>query len=176
MTGDLPAAITAGSYDLVMAFEMIHDLARPVEALTTMRRLGKPDAVHLVMDEKVADTFEAPTDNPVERLMYAASVLHCLPVGRADTPSAATGTVMRPATFEGYADARRLRDASTSCRSNTTSSASTTSSHDDASRRGSNTAPGVGVERIARARCTRPDRGRVLARIRRSLKLECRTP
>ena len=104
MTGDLPATITAGSYDLVMAFEMIHDLARPVEALTTMRRLGKPDAVHLVMDEKVAETFEAPTENPVERLMYAASVLHCLPVGRADTPSAATGTVMRPATFAGYAD------------------------------------------------------------------------
>ena len=87
-----------------MAFEMIHDLARPVEALTTMRRLGKPDAVHLVMDEKVAETFEAPTENPVERLMYAASVLHCLPVGRADTPSAATGTVMRPATFAGYAE------------------------------------------------------------------------
>ena len=103
VTRDLPAGITAASYDLVMAFEMIHDLARPVAALTTMRRLGKPDAVHLVMDEKVADTFEAPTENPVERLMYAASVLHCLPVGRADTPSAATGTVMRPATFEAYA-------------------------------------------------------------------------
>ena len=104
VTGDLPTSITSGSYDLVMAFEMIHDLARPVEALTTMRRLGKSDAVHLVMDEKVAQTFEAPTGNPVERLMYAASVLHCLPVGRADTPSAATGTVMRPATFAGYAE------------------------------------------------------------------------
>ena len=104
VTGELPVSIASGSYDLVMAFEMIHDLARPVEALTTMRRLGKPDAVHLVMDEKVAESFEAPTENPVERLMYAASVLHCLPVGRADTPSAATGTVMRPATFEGYAD------------------------------------------------------------------------
>ena len=103
MTRDLPAGITPGSYDLVMAFEMIHDLARPVEALATLRRLGKPDAVHLVMDEKVAESFEAPTENPVERLMYAASVLHCLPVGRAETPSAATGTVMRPATFQAYA-------------------------------------------------------------------------
>lgn len=45
VTGDLPATIASGSYDLVMAFEMIHDLARPVEALATMRRLGKPDAV-----------------------------------------------------------------------------------------------------------------------------------
>ena len=84
---------------------MIHDLARPVEALTTMHRLGKPGAVHLVMDEKVAESFEAPTDNPVERLMYAASVLHCLPVGRTDTPSAATGTVMRPGSFTAYVTA-----------------------------------------------------------------------
>ena len=107
--GDLPAGVEAGAYDLVMAFEMIHDLARPVEALATMRRLGKPDAVHMVMDEKVADTFEAPTENPIERLMYASSVLHCLPVGRADTPSEATGTVMRPATFAGLRPASRLR-------------------------------------------------------------------
>jgi 2-polyprenyl-3-methyl-5-hydroxy-6-metoxy-1,4-benzoquinol methylase len=103
VTRDLPDRVTPGSYDLVLALEMIHDLARPVEALATMRRLGKPDALQLVMDEKVAETFEAPTDNPVERLMYAASVLHCLPVGRNESPSAATGTVMRPATFTAYA-------------------------------------------------------------------------
>lgn len=105
VTADLPSRVTPGSYDLVLAFEMIHDLAEPVEALATMRRLGKPDAAHLVVDERVAETFEAPCDNPVERLMYAASVLHCLPVGRAGSPSAATGTVMRPATFAGYAEA-----------------------------------------------------------------------
>jgi 2-polyprenyl-3-methyl-5-hydroxy-6-metoxy-1,4-benzoquinol methylase len=102
VTGELPEQF-AGSYDLVLAFEMIHDLARPVDALANMRRLGKPDAVHVVMDERVAEVFEAPTENPIERFMYAASVLHCLPVGRADSPSAATGTVMRPATFTGYA-------------------------------------------------------------------------
>jgi hypothetical protein len=39
----------------------------------------------------------------VERFCYAASVLHCLPVGRADGPSAATGTVMRPPTLRAYA-------------------------------------------------------------------------
>lgn len=103
VTRDLPARVSAGSYDLVLAFEMVHDLARPVEALTTMRRLAKPDAAVLVVDEKVAFDFEAPTDNPVERLMYAASVLHCLPVGMAETPSAGTGTVMRPATLTAYA-------------------------------------------------------------------------
>ena len=101
VTRELPTR--AGTYDLVLAVEMIHDLARPQAALTTMRRLGKPDASHLVVDEKVAERFEAPTDNPIERLFYAASVLHCLPVGRSESPSAATGTVMRPATLHGYA-------------------------------------------------------------------------
>jgi 2-polyprenyl-3-methyl-5-hydroxy-6-metoxy-1,4-benzoquinol methylase len=104
VTGELADVAFPGAYDLVMALEMIHDLARPVDALATMRRLGKPDAVRFVMDEKVAESFEAPTDNPVERLMYAASVLHCLPVGRTESPSAATGTVMRPATFSAYAE------------------------------------------------------------------------
>jgi hypothetical protein len=32
-------------------------------------------------------------------------VLHCLPVGMADQPSAGTGTVMRPATLTAYARA-----------------------------------------------------------------------
>lgn len=103
VTHDLPDWVDTGTYDIVLAFEMIHDLAQPQAALTTMRLLGKPEAVHLVVDEKVAETFEAPTENPVERLFYAASVLHCLPVGMAESPSVGTGTVMRPATFRSYA-------------------------------------------------------------------------
>ena len=103
VTGDMSSRSEAGAYDLVLAFEMIHDLAQPVEALRNMRRLGKPDAVVVVMDENVAETFEPATENPVERLFYAASVLHCLPVGMADSPSVGTGTVMRPSTFRKYA-------------------------------------------------------------------------
>lgn len=91
-----------------------------------MRRLGKADAVHLVVDGKVAESFEAPTDNPIERLFYAASVLHCLPVGLSETPSVGTGTVMRPATFRTYARQAGSR-LSRSSRSTTTSSASTDS-------------------------------------------------
>jgi SAM-dependent methyltransferase len=105
VTRELADRVVPASYDLVMAFEMIHDLARPVEALATMQRLGKADATFLVADEKVAPEFRAPSDDPVERLLYAASVLHCLPVGMADQPSAGTGTVMRPATLTAYARA-----------------------------------------------------------------------
>ena len=103
VAGDISTRAELGSYDVVLAFEMIHDLAQPVAALQNMRSLGKSDAVVVVMDENVAETFEAATENPIERLFYAASVLHCLPVGMADAPSAGTGTVMRPATFRRYA-------------------------------------------------------------------------
>ena len=91
-----------GQYDLVTVFEALHDMAQPVEALRTMRRLLAPGGVVLVVDERVAERFTAPGDD-LERLMYAFSVLCCLPAGMAETPSAATGTVMRPTTLRRYA-------------------------------------------------------------------------
>jgi len=54
------------------------------------------------MDERLGEEFVAPAD-PVERFMYISSTLLCLPNGLAEQPSAATGTVMRPATLEAYA-------------------------------------------------------------------------
>lgn len=92
----------SGRYDLVTAFETIHDMARPVEALRMMRRLLADGGALIVADERVGDTFSAP-GNDIERLNYAFSVLHCLPVGMAETPSAGTGTVMRAPTLRRYA-------------------------------------------------------------------------
>jgi SAM-dependent methyltransferase len=94
----------AGRYDLVTVFEALHDMAQPVEALRTMRRLLAPGGAVLVVDERVADRFSAPGDD-VERLMYGFSVLCCLPAGMAETPSAGTGTVMRASTLRNYARA-----------------------------------------------------------------------
>ncbi len=92
-----------GAYDLVTIFEAVHDMGRPVEALRTARRLLGPGGCVLVADELVAEHFVAPGDD-TERLMYGFSVLHCLPVGRANVQnSAATGTVMRPGTLTEYA-------------------------------------------------------------------------
>jgi 2-polyprenyl-3-methyl-5-hydroxy-6-metoxy-1,4-benzoquinol methylase len=97
-----------GRYDLVTIFESLHDMSRPVEVLAKARALLAPGGAVLVMDERVAETFTAPADL-VERLMYGFSVLCCLPVGLADRPSAATGTVMRPATLRRYAEEAGLR-------------------------------------------------------------------
>lgn len=92
-----------GTYDLVMAFECVHDMSDPVGALTTMRRLAGDDGVVLVVDERVGDAFTA-DGNDVEWMMYGWSILHCLPVGLAEQPSTATGTVMRTHTLRTYAE------------------------------------------------------------------------
>ena len=89
-----------GSYDLATAFECVHDMGRPVEALLAMRRMVGEEGAVIVADERVADSFHAPGDD-TERLMYGWSVLFCLPTGLADEPSA--GTVMRQQTLRRYA-------------------------------------------------------------------------
>jgi 2-polyprenyl-3-methyl-5-hydroxy-6-metoxy-1,4-benzoquinol methylase len=93
----------AGRYDLVFAVEMVHDLSRPVDVLRTMRRLRNDTGAVLVIDERVADVFTAPGDE-MERTFYGFSVVHCLPAGMAEQPSAGTGTVMRTSTLARYAD------------------------------------------------------------------------
>lgn len=92
----------AGRYDLVTAFECVHDMANPVGALRTMRQLAGERGTVLVVDERVGDTFTA-RGNDVEWMMYGWSILHCLPVGLVEPPAAGTGTVMRADTLRRYA-------------------------------------------------------------------------
>ncbi len=92
----------AGGYDLVTAFECVHDLPDPVGVLSAARRLVAPGGTVLVADEKVAETFTAPGGD-VDRLMYGYSLTCCLPDGLSTRPSVGTGTVMRPDTLAGYA-------------------------------------------------------------------------
>lgn len=103
----------AGQYDLVTAFEAVHDMSNPIGALRTMRHLAGEKGTVLVVDERVGDTF-TPTGNDVEWMMYGWSVLHCLPVGMADgtadQPSAGTGTVMRTSTLRHYAREAGFRE------------------------------------------------------------------
>lgn len=98
--GELPA----DGYDAAFAFECVHDMPRPVDVLTALRRSLAPGAPLIVMDEAVADAF-APDGDDLERLMYGFSLFICLPDGRSSRPSAATGTVMRPSRLREYAKA-----------------------------------------------------------------------
>ena len=97
-----------GPFDLVLAIEMLHDVPDPVAVLTTMRDLCAADGAVLVVDERAAEIFTAPGDE-MERFFYAASVLHCLPVGMVEPGSAGTGTVIRPSVVRDYASRAGLR-------------------------------------------------------------------
>ena len=92
----------AGTFDLVCAFETIHDMCDPVAALRAMRSLRTPTGTVLVADERVADTFTVDVD-AAERFQWGWSALHCLPSAMTSPPAAGTGTVMRTPTFRRYA-------------------------------------------------------------------------
>jgi 2-polyprenyl-3-methyl-5-hydroxy-6-metoxy-1,4-benzoquinol methylase len=93
----------AGRYDLVTIFEALHDMSHPVEALEAARGLLADGGSVLVGDERTADRLEAPAGD-FERLLYGASILHCLLVGMVGDGAAGTGTVMRVETVRRYAE------------------------------------------------------------------------
>jgi len=105
---DVADPALAGRYDLVTAFEMVHDLGQPIEALQSFRRITAADGTVLIMDERTDEEFTAPGDL-VQRFLYGFSPLWCLPQGLADGPSA-TGTVMRSSTLRGYASKAGFQD------------------------------------------------------------------
>jgi len=96
------AELPAGRFDVVMAFEALHDLPHPVEVLAAARRALRPGGCVVVMDERVGDRFSAPGDD-VERFSYGLSLMLSLPDALAHPGSEATGTVMRRPTLETYA-------------------------------------------------------------------------
>ena len=101
---DAAAPPLDGPYDLVLVFEALHDMPRPVDALGAIRRLAGAVGTVLVVDEKVEDAFE-PNADLLTRLNYGWSVLSCLSSAMLGPGAAGTGTVMRPATLKAYATA-----------------------------------------------------------------------
>lgn len=99
---DCTQPLPGGPFDLVIMIEALHDVAQPVEILSRMRESLADGGTVIVADERVGEAFTAPADE-VERFMYGASILICLPAGMSEQPSAATGTVIRPSTVRDYA-------------------------------------------------------------------------
>lgn len=96
------AAKVDGTYDLVLICEAVHDMPQPVPVLEAARKLAGSDGTVIVMDERVAEEFEAPA-NEIDRLMLGISTWVCLPDSMSSQPSVATGTAMRPSTLRQYA-------------------------------------------------------------------------
>jgi len=91
------------TYDLVTAFECLHDMPYPVEALSRMREILTPGGAVLIADEAVEENLED-NRNFMGHLFYNFSVLHCLPQAMGFEGSAETGTVIKASTVRKYAE------------------------------------------------------------------------
>lgn len=71
------------SYDLVTAFDVIHDQRDPGAVLAAVRAALRPDGVFLMQD--IAGSCEpvANLDHPLGPLLYAISTMHCMTVSLA---------------------------------------------------------------------------------------------
>ena len=107
---DVAALDINDEYDAVVGFEFVHDLPDPVSVLEAIRRIAKPGAPILVMDENVGHTFTGNRDD-VERTMYGFSLFLCLPDGMSHKGSVGTGTVIRLETMRSYARQAGFSDA-----------------------------------------------------------------
>lgn len=84
----------AGHFDLVCAFETLHDMCDPIGALRAMRALRIETGTVLLVDERVADEFTVEVEEG-ERFQWGWSALHCLPCAMTDPPAAGIGTILR---------------------------------------------------------------------------------
>jgi len=69
-----------GSYDLITAFDVIHDLARPARTLEAVAGALREDGVFLMGDIAASSKLEENIDHPLCPALYAFSVFYCMSV------------------------------------------------------------------------------------------------
>ena len=68
------------SYDLITAFDVIHDQAHPATVLANVREALKSDGTFLMVDIKSSSRLEENRTVPWAAFIYAISTFHCMPV------------------------------------------------------------------------------------------------
>jgi 2-polyprenyl-3-methyl-5-hydroxy-6-metoxy-1,4-benzoquinol methylase len=102
-----------GEYDLITMFDVLHDIAEPQAVVAAVRRALRDDGVFFLLEINSAERPEENT-GPIGALMYATSVLYCLPTSLA-TGGPGLGTLGLPesrvrelCTAAGFTSVRRL--------------------------------------------------------------------
>ncbi|WP_119461583.1 class I SAM-dependent methyltransferase [Rhodospirillaceae bacterium SYSU D60014] len=80
---DLSTEETLGAYDLVTAFDAVHDQKDPQGLLDAVARSLKPGGVFLMQDIAGSSRLEKNLDHPPAPFLYTISCLHCTPVSLA---------------------------------------------------------------------------------------------
>lgn len=77
---DLSTANELGRFDLVTAFDAVHDQADPKAFLRLVRQSMRPGGVFLMQDIGGSRDLEKNIANPFAPLLYTISSMHCTPV------------------------------------------------------------------------------------------------
>ncbi|MET7516832.1 class I SAM-dependent methyltransferase [Streptomyces sp. NPDC005480] len=70
----------SGTYDLITAFDVIHDLARPARTLDAVAAALRDDGVFLMGDISASSNLEENIDHPLGPALYTFSVFYCMTV------------------------------------------------------------------------------------------------
>lgn len=89
---DLAALDEPGGYDLITAFDAIHDQAEPAKVLGAISEALTPEGTFLMVDFAASSKLEDNVDHPLGPALYMFSVLHCMTVSLAQD-GAGLGTV-----------------------------------------------------------------------------------
>ena len=79
-TQDAATITDVAAYDLVTAFDAIHDQAHPGTVLANIRRALRPGGTFLMVDINASSRLEDNVDLPWASFLYAASLTHCMTV------------------------------------------------------------------------------------------------
>lgn len=82
--GDAAQLAEDGEYDVVTAVDVVHDLARPAEALDGIRRALAPGGVFVMIDISFSADLAELAGDAGAATAFAVSVLHCLPISLHD--------------------------------------------------------------------------------------------
>lgn len=80
---DLAAMDTTSAYDLITAFDAIHDQARPAQVLANIHRALRPGGTLLMVDSKASSRLEENIGVPMTTYRFTVSLMHCMPVSLA---------------------------------------------------------------------------------------------
>lgn len=80
---DVATMTHEGQFDVVAAFDMVHDLPRPDVVLSAIARALKPGGTYIMSDVKASTFLENNLDHPLGPFFYSISCMHCMPVSLA---------------------------------------------------------------------------------------------
>ncbi len=80
---DFDKTAPLAAFDLITAFDAIHDQARPDHVLAGIRRALKPDGLFLMQDIGASSNVAENRDHLIGTLLYSLSCTHCMTVSLA---------------------------------------------------------------------------------------------